>query len=40
MRIRNSKTTKAGARATAAVMLDGVGSFALFGGTAEAVPGP
>jgi len=26
--------------ATAAVMLGGAGSFALFGGTAEAVPGP
>lgn len=42
MRVRHSKTTttKAGAMAAAAVMLGGAGSFALFGGTAEAVPGP
>ena len=34
------KTTKLGAVAAAAAVLGGVGSFALFGSTAEAVPAP
>lgn len=39
MSIRHSKIAKAGA-VTVAAVLGGVGSFAAFGGTAEAIPAP
>jgi hypothetical protein len=40
MRATRYKSTKLAAVVTAAAMLGGVGSFALLGGTAEAIPAP